>query len=116
MTLKSKSSKSIRKTALVGAASLVGGLAIFALGTPAVAERGDHRGHHKAHLEAADTNGDGKVSKAEADAVKQKRFKETDLDGDGSVSFEEFEAMAEKRRQMKMKRRLKRPTRTATGH
>lgn len=109
------SRKSIRKTALVGAASLVGGLAIFALGAPAMAGKGGMMDHHKARLEAVDTDGNGKISKAEADAARDRKFKEADLNGDGSVSFEEFQAMAEKRRQMRLKRRFERSDKDGNG-
>lgn len=109
------SKKLIRKTALVGAASLVGGLVIFALGAPAIAEKTGMMDRHKAHLEAADTDGDGKISKAEADAASEKKFREADLDGNGSVSFEEFQALAEKRRLMKLKHRFERSDKDGNG-
>lgn len=109
------SRKSARKTALVGAASLVGGLALFALGAPAIAEKTGMMDRHKAHLEAVDTDGNGKISKAEADAAREKKFKEADLDGNGSVSLEEYEALAEKRRQMKLKRRFERSDTDGNG-
>lgn len=96
------------KKVLLGTASLVAGAALFALAAPAIAGKGDMMGHHKARLEAVDTDGNGKISKAEADAARDKHFGEADADGNGSVSYEEFQAMSEKHHKMMVKHKFER--------
>lgn len=110
-----KSTSSNRKTALLGAASLVAGASLFAFAAPAMAEKNGMMDRHKAHLEEVDTDKNGKISRAEADAARDKHFTEADADGDGSVSFEEFQAMAEKHRQMMLKRRFERSDKNNDG-
>lgn len=109
------SGKSLRKTALVGAASLVGGLALFALGAPAIAEKSGMMDGHKARLEKMDTDGNGKISKAEAEAAGAAHFAEFDSDGNGSVSFEEFQAQADKHHKMMLKHRFEKADKNNDG-
>lgn len=110
-----KSTNSNRKAALLGAASLVAGAALFAFAVPAIAEKSGMMDRHKAHLEEVDTDKNGKISKAEADAARDRHFTEADANGDGSVSFEEFQVMTEKRRQMKLKHRFERSDKNNDG-
>lgn len=115
--------RSSRKTALVGAVSLLGTAAVLMIAVPASAEKGammEHHmaqmiEHHKAHMAKVDTDGDGKVSKTEAEAARKEHFKSADMDGNGSVSFDEFEAMAERRRQMKLKSKFERSDKNGDG-
>jgi Ca2+-binding EF-hand superfamily protein len=54
------------------------------------------RGHgfHGARLfESFDANGDGRITQAEVDEVRQGRLDEFDADGDGSLSLEEYQAL-----------------------
>ena len=61
----------------------------------------------EAFIQQHDTDGDGKVSQAEALAPKDARFKELDSDGDGFITADEFrrafeaEVPAETRQKMK---------------
>lgn len=50
-------------------------------------------------IKKMDTDGNGKVSKAEHDAFQVARFKETDANNDGSVTADEIEAYQLKKRQ-----------------
>lgn len=64
-------------------------------------EKGKHHAHMKAkfeeHLKEVDTNGDGVVTKDEADAAHLAHFAESDADSDGAISYEEYEAKAMER-------------------
>jgi Ca2+-binding EF-hand superfamily protein len=48
------------------------------------------------HMKAADTNNDGKISKAEFLQQAEVRFKKMDSNGDGGITKEELEAMRKK--------------------
>ncbi|SDN42940.1 EF hand [Lutimaribacter pacificus] len=48
-------------------------------------------------FEALDTDGDGKLTRAEIEASPKERFAETDTDGDGALSAEEMSAAAQAR-------------------
>ena len=109
------SNKSGRKAALLGAVSLVAGATVFAFAAPAIAEKGGMMGRHKAHLEEIDTDKNGKISKAEANAAREKHFMEADADGNGSVSFEEFQTMTEKRRKLRLKHKFERSDKNNDG-
>ncbi|MDA7426383.1 EF-hand domain-containing protein [Thalassococcus lentus] len=97
-------------------AYLMTGTLIVAMGAASLAmahggkERGGERGQMRgaAMFEAMDTNGDGKLTQAEIDAYKAKRFSEADADGDGFLSPEEMAAQGEKKND---ERRAKRATR-----
>lgn len=59
---------------------------------------GEHRAQMMAkfeeHLKEVDSNGDGVVTKDEADAAHQAHFGKSDTDNDGTISYEEFEVKA----------------------
>lgn len=56
--------------------------------------RGHHGGFGGARLfETFDANGDGKLTQAEVDEVRQSRLQEFDANGDGSLSLEEYQAL-----------------------
>jgi len=55
-----------------------------------------------------DTNGDGKVTRAEADAFRDGQFAKFDADGNGSLNQDEYIAMAEDFRHQMMLVRFKR--------
>lgn len=107
--------RSSKKTVLVGVASFLGTAAMLAFAVPASAEKGAMTERHKAHLAKVDTDGNGKISKAEAEAAREAHFKSADVDGNGSVSLEEFEAMAERRRKMMLKRKFERSDKNNDG-
>lgn len=107
--------RSSKKTALVGVAGLLGTVAVLTFAVPASAEKGAMMERHKAHLAEVDTDGNGKVSKAEAEAAREAHFKSADVDGNGSVSLEEFEAMSERRRKMKLKHKFERSDKNNDG-
>lgn len=93
----------LNKTLLVAST-----LAVMSFGfTPAVFAD-DHEGKKgpgAGHFEEVDTDGDGKISKAEFLASQEKHFVEIDADGDGYVTKEEKQAkMEEMREKFKEKR------------
>lgn len=107
--------RSSKRAALFGAVTLLGTAAVLTFTVPASAEKGAMTERHKEHMEKIDTDGNGKVSKAEAKAAREAHFKTADMDGNGSVSLEEFEAMAERRRQMKLKHKFERSDKNGDG-
>ena len=82
-------------------------VAMMAISAPAFAEHheggegGPHHGKKGHFFEKADTDGDGKISKAEHMAEAEARFAKMDADGDGFVTKEEIEAKMKKWREMK---------------
>ena len=69
---------------------------------------GNHDGHDHGHkgkmMEKVDTDGDGKISKAEFMAKHESKFMKMDVDGDGFVSKDEMkDARAHKKEMMKEK-------------
>ncbi len=64
-----------RRAAIICGASLVLATAVQAAG-----------------LTSADTNNDGKISRAEANAAQDRAFKQLDTNGDGQVDAKEFDA------------------------
>lgn len=58
-------------------------------------------------MREADTDDDGTISRAEADAFMAARAKAVDADGDGKITAAEVEAYRDKRRQERMAERLK---------
>jgi len=66
-------------------------LATLWIVAPASAQDGPppHKGHGSM-MKAADTDEDGRISRAEADAQRSKVFSELDEDGDGAVSKDLF--------------------------
>lgn len=88
-------------------------LAIIALmaGTATVGAAGlaaaqPHHGGMANMMERLDTNGDGQITKEEAEAAKAARFAEADTNGDGGLSMAEMQAFhaAEKARRMETMR------------
>lgn len=71
--------------------------------TAALAQDGPPR--RGAALEELDTNQDGEISRAEADARRQAMFAEIDTNGDGALSIEEMTAHREARRAERQERR-----------
>ena len=82
----------------------IGASAAFAQ-TPAEHPKGERA--HKMHerLKAADKDGDGKISRAEAAALPRiaKHFDEIDANKDGFITREELKAFHEKRVALKQK-------------
>lgn len=103
------------KRAIVGAAGLLGGVAMLLAVGPAMAEKGKTMERHKAHLEELDTNKDGKISRDEVKAAHDARFNSVDTDGNGSVSLEEFQAAEERRKQMRLQRKFERADKNGDG-
>lgn len=69
-----------------------------------------HKMEHKMGgkmFEESDTDGDGKISKAEWVASAEKRFGEIDADGDGAVTKEEMKAHHEKMKEHRKEMREK---------
>lgn len=64
---------------------------------------------HARMMEKIDTDGDGKISKAEFTAAQEERFTKTDTDGDGFLSPEEMKASWEKMHEMRGMKREGRP-------
>ncbi|KIC13838.1 EF-hand domain-containing protein [Leisingera sp. ANG-Vp] len=56
-------------------------------------------GHHgpKMSFEEIDADGNGEVTKAELQAMKEARFAKADADGDGKLTLEEMQAHAQER-------------------
>jgi Ca2+-binding EF-hand superfamily protein len=55
--------------------------------------RGGWGGFGPSFFEAFDVNGDGKVTQAEIDQVRQQRLAKFDTNGDGKLSLEEYQAL-----------------------
>lgn len=84
-------------------------LSAFTLSTHAVmADNHEGEGHKGNRMERIDTDGDGKISKAEFIAKHEAMFTKIDTDGDGYLSKEEKKAgrqkMHEKMKDMREKR------------
>ena len=54
---------------------------------------GHHGGRAMEFFERFDANGDGRLTQAEIDEVRQSRLAEFDQDGDGSLTLEEYQAL-----------------------
>lgn len=89
------------KLALLATALATG----IVLAGPALAQGPHGRGHGE-FWQTLDANKDGKVDKAEFDAHAKARFQAADQNGDGKISFEEAEAAREKRMQEHRKARF----------
>ena len=87
------------KRYLLATGALALGAAAFAGATLADGGWGRHHGwgHHGARgmafFERFDANGDGRLTQAEIDEVRQSRLAEFDQDGDGSLTLEEYQAL-----------------------
>jgi Ca2+-binding EF-hand superfamily protein len=89
------------KTKTLMIAALVASVATATLAAKTVfAEGGGHDGKRSEMMEkrmkAADTNGDGTISKAEFVKQAEERFEKIDANNDGGITKEEMEAMREK--------------------
>jgi len=84
------------------AAVAIGALSIAA--TAAIADNHGGEGHKGKMMEKVDTDGDGKISKAEFMAKHESKFMKMDVDGDGFISKEEMkEAKGKMKNKMKDK-------------
>ena len=91
-------------TALAGAILI--GLALPAIAT--ADHHGGRKGGHADRMAAMDTNGDGAISKAEADAHRAAMFATIDANNDGSVTPAEMQAHHDaKRAEMRAKRQAR---------
>ncbi|MEQ9314901.1 MAG: EF-hand domain-containing protein [Henriciella sp.] len=96
----------MKKLAL--AAIIAGGTTLGVAGL-AFADHHEDGDYKSRMIEKLDTNGDGAISKAEADAAKAARFAEADANGDGGLTMAELEAFHEaerERRREEMKQRM----------
>ncbi|NSY40037.1 EF-hand domain-containing protein [Leisingera sp. ANG59] len=86
--------------AIVAAAGMTAGSAALAKGF----------GHHgpKMSFEEIDTDGNGEVTKAEIQAMKDAHFAKADANGDGKLSLEEMQAQARERAGERAARMLER--------
>lgn len=85
---------------------LISAVVITGLAGGALAFADSHRGGHGAERFAAiDTNGDGAVSKAEAEAARAAKFAEADANGDGALTLEEITAHRDTERSEKRAKR-----------
>ncbi|MEO1790141.1 MAG: EF-hand domain-containing protein [Pseudomonadota bacterium] len=73
-------------------ALLIAGVGAAALMAPMAEARGP--GGERVTFETLDADGDGQVTQADLDALRENRFAEFDANGDGAVSEEEFMARA----------------------
>lgn len=73
--------------------ALIAALSILAV-APALAQEGGGGGGGIARLKAADTNGDGAVTRAEMRAARGQMFQRMDANGDGFITDAERQAMA----------------------
>ena len=73
------------------------------------ADKAEHKkgGHHGQYMKKVDTNGDGKISKSEFLAEKERHFAKMDANGDGFLERGEMKAAREKMKKMhdKMKKK-----------
>lgn len=75
---------------------------VAAIAAPAIADNHGKRGDGITRL---DTNGDGTITRAEADAPRLERFAAADTNGDGALTQAELETHAEAERQRRMEER-----------
>lgn len=93
-------------------------MAVIALAMPLAAQAGPGKGHrgHGAHLMQMDTNADGNITRAEAEASIAARFAEIDANSDGFVTQDEMKTHHEaKRAEMKAKWEAKKAEGEAAG-
>lgn len=95
----------MRRSVRFIAFALVCGCALVA--SQASAHPDSHRGHRgPLPFDAIDTDGDGKISRGEAEAFRAARRAEIDADGDGFVSFEELQAQRQQHHQERARARF----------
>ncbi len=93
-------------------------IAAVALAMPLAAQAGPGKGHrgHGAHLMQMDTNADGNITRAEAEASLATRFATIDANSNGFVTQDEMKAHHEaKRAEMKAKWEAKKAEAEAAG-
>lgn len=95
-----------RKLGIIGKAGWVGGLAVglLLLAPVSQAAPGAKGGHDR--FAALDTNGDGVITREEADAGSAARRQAIDANGDGEISFEEMAAQVRSRREERARERF----------
>lgn len=69
----------------------------------------------RAGFEQMDTDGDGRITAAELDAVRQARFEAMDTDGDGKLSAAEMQARMEQRAGKRVERMMTRADQDGDG-
>ena len=87
------------KTSLLAAFSalVLAGATGFAIAQPG----GDHSERWAERLAELDTDGDGAISAAEANAPQVQKFSEADQNGDGELTFDEMTAFQEAEREIR---------------
>ena len=96
----------------------IASMAAIALAMPLAAQAGPGKGHrgHGAHIMNMDTNRDGSITRAEAEASIAAQFAEIDGNSDGFVTQDEMKAHHEaKRAEMKAKWEAKKAEAEAAG-
>ena len=77
-------------------------VSVTIISAPAIADRENKSGERITRL---DSDGDGIITRAEADAPRLERFSAADTDGDGALTQAELEAFAEAERERRMAER-----------
>lgn len=98
--------------------------AAFMMASPAWAEEAPPKGgmmegkppHRGQVLEKLDTDGDGKISKAEFMVKHEERFARMDKDSDGFISKDEVKAAREQMKEKREEMKKKREDRRMPGH
>ena len=92
----------MKRTSLIAAAALIAVASTAVIATANIRGDGDGprdgRGGPAMMFERFDTNGDGQITREEAEAAAAAHFTEADGNGDGQLSAEELTAAAEARR------------------
>ncbi len=88
----------------------IGGALALGLTSAAVAGKSHHDrgGHKQAIFGMMDADGDGKITRAEADAYRDGQMAKFDADGNGSLNPDEYVAMTEDFRRQMMLAKFKR--------
>lgn len=89
-------------------------VASVAVSGAALAKGGGHHGP-KMSFEEIDADGNGTLTKAEFEALKETRFKATDSDGDGKLSLQEMQAHAQDQAEQRAARMLERFDKNGDG-
>ena len=87
----------MKRLLLITAAVAIAAPLALAQGGPGRPDREEMRERIQEQLAEVDTNGDGAISKAEADAMRARHFDEVDANGDGVATQAEFEAHRERK-------------------
>lgn len=85
---------------------LLSALVVGVFSVPAYADSHGDGEHKKGRVfKKLDANEDGTISRAEFDAMHEKRFEAMDADGNGEISKEEAKSHREQRREKRQERR-----------